>query len=204
MPRIVESPAKTHAINLLLDGISQRQIARITGLSRPFIRILAKSIGKKFQRNGIDIQGELCMCSNCGSFFRRPHSKVVRSKNQFCDAICKNAFVQGPNHPNWKNGVSASSFSSWVKNQSGYDTWRRDVLERDGYRCCISGKENDLDVHHIMPKAEEFNPEKAFDVSNGMVLNREIHQRIHELIREGFGFDGAIDKLKAEYKKGQE
>ncbi len=205
MPRNVPAAEIHAAITLMTTPdengnlIGQREIERITGLSRPYLRKLAKQIGHQFPRNGVEVVGKLCMCVNCGAFFRRPLSKVERAKNNFCDDYCKLVFMKGANHPSWKQGKASSSFSKWVKNQAGYETWRQAVLERDGHACVISGRTDDLHVHHVMPKAEGISPEKAFDVSNGMTLNREVHEEVHSLIREGNDFEDAIVKLKEKY-----
>jgi hypothetical protein len=44
-----------------------------------------------------------------------------------------------------------------------------------------------------------FNPELVFDVNNGITLNFEVHQEIHKLIRDGVGFEEAIQHLKEKY-----
>lgn len=199
MPRNVSSEEKINAFRLIEEGVGQREIQRITKLSRTYIRRLAKLINFQFARNGIEVLSSMAMCTNCGSFFRRPYSKIKNTKHQFCDPICKKAFMHGPNHPSWKTGKTAASFSTWIKNQSEYKKWREAVLERDGGQCVVSGQTDDLDVHHILPKAENFNPEKAFDVENGITLSKEAHRRIHELIREGTDFNEALAVLKKEY-----
>lgn len=207
MPRLVSSEEKGRALYLMTlqndEGgfaLGQRDIERETGLSRPYLRKLAKEIGHQFPRNGIEVQGTLCMCSNCGFLFRKPPSRVKRSKNQFCSKDCKDAYMTGINHPSWRTGKSSKSFSEWVKNQKEYKTWRISVLERDGYKCAISGKTEELEAHHILPKSESFNPEKAFDVSNGLTVNKQVHDRIHALVRSGYGFEEAIERVKQEYK----
>jgi 5-methylcytosine-specific restriction endonuclease McrA len=171
-----------------------------TGLSRPYLRKLAREIGHQFPRNGVEVIGVLCMCSNCGTMFRKAPSRVKRATHQFCDQICREAWFKGANHPSWKTGKSAATFSTWVKNQQQYKDFVAAVLERDNYTCQISGKTDDLAVHHIFMKAEQFNPEKAFEVSNGITVNVDVHKRIHQLIREGLGFEQAVEKVRSEYE----
>jgi hypothetical protein len=199
MPRTVDSNQKEYALSLMLrDNMGQRDIQRITGLSRPFLRKLAAEVGYQFPRNGVEVLSSAQMCANCGMFFRRPPSKLYRAKNSFCDIECKNAFQQGVNHPSWKVGKTLSSFSTWVQNQSEYKTWREEVLATYNYKCAISGRDYDLDVHHIFPKSLSY--ERAFDPSNGIVLNKEIHREIHDIIRKGAGFEEAIKFLENKYK----
>lgn len=204
MPRVIPIAQQEYAMSLMRQGMGQREIERETGLSRPFIRKLAKKINHQFPRNGVEILGRICMCTNCGSIFRRPPSKAVRARNTFCDEDCKKGFMKGVNHPSWRHGKTAATFSSWIKNQAGYQDWRQKVLERDGHMCAISGRTDDLQVHHVLPKAENISPDKALDVNNGLTLNREVHERVHSLIREGYGFEEALEKLKQEYSKKEQ
>jgi 5-methylcytosine-specific restriction endonuclease McrA len=201
MPRIVSISEKLNAVKLMRDGIGQREIEKETGLSRPFIRKIAREIGHQFPRNGVEVLGTPCMCVNCGTIFRRPKSKILRARNQFCDDLCKVAYFKGSLHPSWKKGKTASSFSEWIKNSSAYDEFKKKVLERDNNKCVISGRIDNLHVHHIFPKAEGFYPEKSLDINNGITLNEEIHREIHSLIKEGIGYEQAVEKLKNEYKQ---
>lgn len=199
MPRLIAAAQRQLAIDMMMHGEPQREICRITGLSRPYLRKLAKTVGYQFPRNGIEVVGNLCMCTNCGSFYRRPQSKMNRAKHSFCCEICRIAWQKGSNHPAWKTGDSSRTFSDWVRNQSGYTKWRDTVLERDGHRCVVSGRTDKLHAHHILPKAEGMNPERAFDVSNGITLCEDVHIEIHELIRSGVDFDEALLTLKNKY-----
>jgi hypothetical protein len=36
----------------------------------------------------------------------------------------------------------------------------------------------------FLRKLETVNPEKAFDINNGIVLNEEVHEEVHKLILE--------------------
>jgi 5-methylcytosine-specific restriction endonuclease McrA len=208
MPRIITSAEKHRAIVLMLKKdeagkfvFGQRDIEMETGLSRPYLRKLAKEVGHQFPRNGIEVKGTLCMCSNCSALFRKPPSRVKRAKHQFCDEVCRESWMKGANHGAWDHGKSASTWSSWVKNQKAYKDWQEAVLKRDNYTCQISGRTDNLQAHHIFMKAESMNPEKAFDVDNGITMNFEVHQRIHQLIREGWGFEESLKMIKKEYSQ---
>ncbi len=205
MPRIVPSDEKLRAINLMLERNSdgsfkygQRELEKETGLSRPFIRKLARQVGHQFPRNGIEVKGSLCMCTNCGGFFRRPPSKITRVKNTYCSEGCKVDHMRGSEHSNWQGGKSANTFSQWVKNQKEYKQWKEQVMARDGFKCAISGRTDNLDCHHIYLKSE--NPERAFDIDNGITVNEDVHREIHKLIHEGLGFEEAVEKIKQEYQ----
>ena len=50
----------------------------------------------------------------------------------------------GAKNPAWQGGVSFDPYSS------GFNCkLKREILERDGYRCQICGEINDLHIHHI-------------------------------------------------------
>jgi hypothetical protein len=198
MPRIVTDDEKMTAIDLMLNGTPQREIEKMTGLSRPYIRKLSREVGHVFPRNGIEVVGNICMCANCGSFFRRPLSKITNKKHQFCDRYCKDIYFAGPNHPSWKHGKTAETFSKWAVNQSDYKRWREDSLKRAGYQCEISGRIDNLDCHHLVMKSED--PSKVFDPNNSMVLNKEIHNELHQMMSKGIGAEEAIDELRKKYK----
>jgi hypothetical protein len=207
MPRLVSSSERLQIIRMMLDKddsgeyiYTQREIEKETGMSRPYIRKLAREFGHQFPRNGIEVQGNIYMCTNCGCLFRRSKSRAIRARHQFCDEECKIAWMKGPQHPAWKKGKTASTFSQWIKNQSGYIKWREQVLDRDERKCRISGKTDNLEVHHILPKAEGYFPEKALSVDNGITLNTDVHDEIHELIREGVDYEEAIERLRQKYQ----
>jgi hypothetical protein len=200
MPKDISPGEKALIINMMVNGKGQREINRLTGISRGFIRDLAKKINFQFKRNGFEILGQLCMCANCGGLFRRPPSKVRRAKTTFCSPVCKMSYMKGINHPGWGSGEKSLTFSMWCKNQSFYKDWREQVLERDEHKCIISGREDNLEAHHVLPKAEDYHPEEAFNVDNGITLNKEVHQKIHDMIRDGWGFEECIEKLKQDYK----
>ncbi len=58
-----------------------------------------------------------------------------------------------------------------------YYQWRKKVLKRDGERCKICGKNNDLQAHHI--KAYKDNEELRYEVSNGIILCFDCHQQVN-------------------------
>lgn len=159
-------------------------MTRLTNISRPYIRKLARSVGFQFPRAGIEQRGILCACVHCGILYFRSASKVDRAEQNFCSVPCKNWFQRGVNHPSWKDGDRIRSFSSWVTQQADYKKWREAVLERCGRKCVISGRDYNLEAHHVLAKAESMNMEDVFKVDNGISLNDEVHQRLHQLVSQ--------------------
>ena len=198
MPRTVEPALRAKAINMMNEGDSQYEIHRELGVSRPYIRKTASQVGHQFPRNGIEIKPPIISCLNCDLFFRRPLSKIASASRHFCSDECRVAYQAGENHPSWRGGSTAKSFSTWVQGQSEYKDWRNRALERSGNACQITGSKVNIDVHHVYPKAD--NPEKAFDDDNALVLAEPAHIRIHQLLHQSVGFLNAIDQIKQEYQ----
>lgn len=180
---------------LMEQGETQREIHRQTGVSRDYIRSYANKIGFDFTYGG----SAICMCANCGRFFKREYNRIEGKKESFCDVGCKREFSHGVNHPRWKHGKSANTFSTWVKNTSDYHKWKTQLLEDSGYRCAISDREYDLDCHHLIEKSKDNS--KTFDINNGLVLNREVHRDLHKLTRNGLSFEEAFTELNIKYQK---
>lgn len=198
MARTADPYKIVDATKMIMEGVPQRQIEILTGLSRPFIRKLANNMGYKFARNGHEIVGELCMCLNCQEFFRRPKSKVIRAKNNFCSAVCKKWYSRGAMHHGWKGGGSVNTFSKWILQQAGYTEWRDAVLARDNHTCALTGLKENLEAHHILPKVHEENRHVSLDVSNGITICKVAHTRIHQLMREGKTFDECVAIIREE------
>jgi len=108
----------------------------------------------------------------------------------------------GPRSGNWKGGITPLYYK--IRNCEKDDFWRRACMERDDYKCCISGETNKLQVHHY-PKTfsklfDEFlklhkdldpikdcdklfglaqNHEPFWDINNGMTVSESTHKRLH-------------------------
>lgn len=53
--------------------------------------------------------------------------------------------------------------------------------------CEICGKDNFLQVHHILPRSSH--PELSLDIENLMVLCKDCHKKIHEKDKYKFGYN---------------
>lgn len=65
------------------------------------------------------------------------------------------------------------------RDDKGYNTWKRQVLERDNYTCRLCGctdEETVLNVHHIERYAD--NKELRVDINNGITLCCNCHKKI--------------------------
>lgn len=71
-----------------------------------------------------------------------------------------------------------------MQNRYYKDAWRNSVLEKWGNKCAISGETSRLEAHHICSKND--NPDKKFDIENGIILSRKVHTEFHSLYGKGF------------------
>lgn len=78
----------------------------------------------------------------------------------------------------WKGGIADAN--GLIRTSLEYREWRRMCMERDWFRCQISGyKGKDIIVHHINNFADY--PELRMVVDNGITLSRTVHQAFHAI-----------------------
>lgn len=111
------------------------------------------------------------MTGNQNPFFGKHHTPETRERISEAGKDNPGHMLNGAKHPNWQGGITNPRKSSLEKKFS------RAVLKRDGYICQECGtqktKVNPLEAHHIKTFAR--NPDKRFDISNGITLCRNCH-----------------------------
>lgn len=85
--------------------------------------------------------------------------------------------MSGENHWNYKDG---KRLGRKYKSRE----WSKAVRERDNFTCQMCGSKEKLVSHHI--KEWDDNPDKRYDLENGLTLCRKCHCKIH-LPRLGTG-----------------
>ena len=86
---------------------------------------------------------------------------------------------------------------------SRYRTWKKKVLERDGYKCQNCGAWNKsvkLQVHHIFKW--HLYPKFRYDIRNGIVLCANCHKQYDE--NQSIIWQIKYRKLKEKYNKLKE
>jgi 5-methylcytosine-specific restriction endonuclease McrA len=79
----------------------------------------------------------------------------------------------GRNHHDWRGGITP--INERLRKSVEYSAWRKQVFERDGYRCVKCFKSGSyLHADHILRFAEH--PEKRLDIDNGRTLCVECHR----------------------------
>jgi predicted RNA-binding Zn-ribbon protein involved in translation (DUF1610 family) len=106
-------------------------------------------------------------CENCGEEISRVYSSYHRSHNRYCNYNCYKDYLK-------KNRIETVD----ITDSAEYKEWRKKVYIRDGYRCKMPGcfsNSKEIAAHHIYPK--KLYPEKQFDVSNGITLCKNCHEK---------------------------
>ena len=86
------------------------------------------------------------------------------------------------------------------RNYPEYRKFVKDVLKRDNYTCQLTGYSGEnIAVHHI----EGYNwcKEKRTDVSNGIVLNADIHRKFHSIYGYGDNTKEQFEEFCKQFKK---
>ena len=85
----------------------------------------------------------------------------------------------GKNHPAWKGGYARD-----FRNPSTQDySWKKNVLKVYNYKCALTLCTSNLVCHHL--NGWNAYPEQKFDISNGVVITREIHSKFHTAYKFG-------------------
>ena len=86
------------------------------------------------------------------------------------------------NSPKWKGGPECSRVERATHE---YRQWRASVFYRDNYTCAKcgarngSGKSIEVNAHHINNWRD--NPDKRYDIDNGITLCEECHNKFHSI-----------------------
>lgn len=116
------------------------------------------------------------ICGWCGKSF----SDWGYNDAKFCSKSCadKNRSVvyRGEKSGNWKGGKSLKNDRARMGNDLAL--WRKAVYKRDGYACVKCGRKGrGLQAHHIKPFIDF--PDMRLDVTNGITLCLECHEKEH-------------------------
>ena len=122
-------------------------------------------------------------CLKCGADFNVrsiSHSKKYcsRSCSGLANSIRKSNLKKcvGPEHWNWKGGISTASHLE--RTSANSLNWRKLVFVRDGYVCSVCGTSKPrIHAHHIFEWSKY--PELRYDVDNGVTLCSMHHQELH-------------------------
>lgn len=120
-----------------------------------------KYCSRKCQILGQSINKVLRECIICKEQFRVSPSKIRYNTSRFCSHQCANKgatgkekpFIQGENHPNWKDGSSRQQYPLEFN-----DELKESIRKRDDYECQLCGLQDEehiliysysLMIHHL-------------------------------------------------------
>lgn len=108
-------------------------------------------------------------CIGCG--------KVVSSIHTTRCKKCEDYRRKGENHPLWIN--DRTTLKRYVgceeRRSPAYKTWRKSVLDRDGWKCKMCQEKVGLVAHHILSFTKF--AELKYDINNGITLCQAHHPR---------------------------
>lgn len=119
-------------------------------------------------------------CHHCGKPVSKPAYSLT-SEHMFCDWDCyadyrrATPLLTAAAHPMYEGGFDWER--RYWDNTEEAAQWREAVSARDGGKCYLCGAEERLTVHHIKSTREA--PELRAVVSNGVLLCRRCHGRVH-------------------------
>ena len=97
-------------------------------------------------------------------WFKKGKDNIAYGRNQ-----------TGPNNYNWKGGKTNSNQKK--RNDPRYHDWRKQVFERDKFKCQECGTGGWLQAHHVIPISVD--ESKIWDVDNGLTVCVSCHEKIH-------------------------
>lgn len=106
----------------------------------------------------------------------KPHSYESRKKisTRLREPGCA---ATGERNSKWKGGVTP--LNEKIRKSVEYSEWRESIFKRDDFTCqhCGDNKGGNLHAHHIKAFADF--PELRFELSNGLTLCRNCHEKVH-------------------------
>lgn len=108
--------------------------------------------------------GRNILCKNCGCSFYVCKGKV--NSRKFCSKKCYFEWLK-------ENRIEQDD---WRDNPK-YNEWRKNVYERDNWKCFICGSKKNINAHHIY-NGNDYK-EKRFMIKNGITLCEYHHIMLH-------------------------
>lgn len=130
-----------------------------------------------------------CLC-DCGAETVKEGRALKAGRTRSCGCLLKESRsingkrlalkaprLTGSSHPNWNHDLSNED-RAVTRKTSEYSSWRRAVLERDGYTCQVCLKVGGrLQAHHL--SSFRRNPDGRYDIENGVAVCRPCHDGFH-------------------------
>lgn len=120
-------------------------------------------------------------CS-CGKVSYITFSKFYHSKQHRCYS-CYVESSRGEGNPNWRSDKTTEE-RLIERKYFEYENWRKNVFERDAYKCqCCGHSGGNLNAHHL--DGYNWCIDKRTDVNNGATLCELCHSTFHKFYGNG-------------------
>jgi thymidylate synthase ThyX/transposase-like protein len=148
----------------VVNGLNQASIAQLAGVSRHTIRSWVRKHGLQKPMGSWTI-GRTPW--NKGKRYRAGWKHTPETRRRFSEQ------EKGERNPQWRGGITKRAISI----RRGVNELRREILERDRYRCRLCGSSSkQLDMHHIVPVWVR--PDLVLDLDNIATVCRSCHLEI--------------------------
>ncbi len=169
-------PICTNSISITLEEAKKRIYER-----NPNVEILSSEYVNAYTKMD-------CKCKVCGNTWESTYHNLYyhgcpecKRRKLINTSLTKEEREIGRNYPEYRKFVIA-------------------VLKRDNYTCQLTGyKGDDIAVHHI--DGYNWCKEKRTDVSNGIVLNADIHRKFHSIYGYGDNTKEQFEEFCKQFKK---
>lgn len=174
MPVGIYKRTKKHNLHI---SEAQKALGELHWTKRPDVRKKKSLSAKKFFANG----GVNAMKGKHLSAEHKEKAVATRRANgtyrlMTAEERLKKREYQpkGENHYNWKGGLT--SINTQIRNSLEYKLWRKEIMERDDYRCYDCGQRGgSLEVDHIYPFS--LFPRLRLTPENARTLCVECHRK---------------------------
>lgn len=123
-----------------------------------------------------------CICGECNKEYLDKTKRLLHPNYPGCCKKCAQKRCQrGSNHFNYKKELSDEDrHRTSIPQQIN---WRKSVLKKFNNRCIVTGRDYDLEAHHI----ENYSSciDKRDNIENGVCMNKIVHRAFHVI----YGFD---------------
>ncbi len=119
-------------------------------------------------------------CEQCNKAFVLAPKTAQARNARYCSKKCMGLAWRGEDSPSWKGGYYDSEHLK-LRASPEYKEWRKDVFERDKYKCrkCGDDKGGNLHAHHIYSIARFV--EYGLEGSNGLTFCNSCHDKFHKI-----------------------
>jgi hypothetical protein len=141
-------------------------------------------------------------CDFCGKTNKIQRYKYIANKSNYCSQNCKaehqKLILLRENNHNYIHGLS-EGYRERYRIVDGYNTWRRQVYERDNYTCqwCGDDKGHNLNAHHI--NGYNWDKEHQTDINNGITICKKCHKEFHNKYGNGNNTEQQFKQYITEY-----